>query len=407
MPVVDHPIYGRRLTHAESKEMFGDASRKGIVLAPGGGVKYVYATLGASSKYKNEVTRDVVKYCYSPAAADNMAMDEAFRRGDSIPVKVVPNHGTDTYYWGHGKIVSKDDVVYMGNCPRNRYVIERVTSPEELAATAASSPSAAPVEAEEESSVTLRSTRSTAGKRRIVEDDDNDDNADKEDNNTERARPAVVARVENRLNTRTLVPADIVRAIQEVEFDSLLEKRHAAMMTRLGLRWNRVPPTIHEVCLSDGTMHSYNPDFRVLPRIRPGSAKPYEGEEARPFVIEIKPRYPYDDEIRKCTETVAQLGTSVVLFYGGSPHFGMPFDHRPAVSGMQGSYAHADGVRGIRFSWEETSQSVLLEHDVAYMARTDSATGEVHAYVGVRRGLDEAVYHPKVQEAFEIASQVS
>ena len=43
-----------------------------------------------------------------------------------------------------------------------------------------------------------------------------------------------------------------------------------------------------------------------------------------------------------------------------------------------------------------------MEHDVAYMARTDAATGKVHTYIGVRQDLDDAVYHPAIVEAYQI-----
>ena len=298
---IEHPVYGRKLTKAQQTEMFGDAGgRRGIVTSPDGRVKYIYVTVGAGSKYKNEVTRDIIKYCFSRAPLDNRPMMEAFTRGDLIPVKLVPNHSTETFYWGHGKVTATDDVYYMGMTPQSRFVIQRVVPEDETKEEEAPAPPSRP------------------RKRQIVEDDE-------EEREENQAPPTRTERMSSGSEpSSSLIPADVTRALSNVEFDSLLEKRHAAMMTRLGMRWSRVPPTIHNVSLSDGMSHSYNPDFRVLPRNRPPGTPLYCGEEGRPFVIEIKPRYPYDDEIKKCTETVFQLGTTVILFYGGSPSFVLP-----------------------------------------------------------------------------------
>ena len=120
-----------------------------------------------------------------------------------------------------------------------------------------------------------------------------------------------------------------------VQFDSLLERRHSVMMTQLRIPWTRNVWTFHQIRLADGSLVSYTPDFVVrLPE---------------PCLVEIKPRYPYDDELRKCEAACRQMAGAMSVLLLFHTDFRCPFE----VSRQQhASYEHSDGVRGMRYSWD-------------------------------------------------------
>jgi hypothetical protein len=168
--------------------------------------------------------------------------------------------------------------------------------------------------------------------------------------------------------------------VDGVETHSLLEKRHACLLSLLNVKWSRDAPTVHGILLSNGRTTSYTPDFVV--------DMEDEGGTERTCLVEIKPRYPYDDELRKARGACSVLkGTPLFLFY--NTRFRSPFSSRPSSYG-QGDYGHHEGVRGIRMEWR--GGRVLVEHDAAYACDPPSSSSpfsEVRGWLGVREEVGD------------------
>lgn len=296
-----HEIYGKRLTRVEETELFGSARGKGIHLVDGV-VQWIYVTVGARQRYPNSVSRDVVRYCYSPVDRANAAMKAAYEQGRAFRVRVAPDAATSTYYWGTAKVVGLRELVEHDHAIYERYVLERVR-----------------------------------------DEDAEDDAAD------------AAAPREKRARTDGAPTRAVQTSVDGVQYDSLLERRHAAVFDALGVEWTRSAPTFHDLAITGGRVVSYTPDF-VLYAAADGGAPAY---------VEIKPRYPYDDEILKCTGACAQTRATFYLLY--NTRFVVPFASRAEGDG-QGDYAHHEGVRGLRFSWDAHARHVRVAHDVAYVA---------------------------------------
>jgi hypothetical protein len=106
-------------------------------------------------------------------------------------------------------------------------------------------------------------------------------------------------------------------------FRSRLEARTARLMTLLGVRY------VYEPCsFNIGGGHSYTPDF-WLPDLK--------------LYIEVKPAYPYVEELQRC-EAVARMGFDIALLYGD---VGLPWAHLGGAADR--SYEHSRNYRGIRW----------------------------------------------------------
>ena len=175
-------------------------------------------------------------------------------------------------------------------------------------------------------------------------------------------------------------------------FHSVLEGRHACMMDAVGIEWTRNVPTFHGVLLGDGSMVSYTPDFMLHVR-------------RRPIVVEIKPQYPYDDEVRRAMAVAFHYrGTQTEVFILFNTSFHSPFAARKTeADGVQGSYGHASGVRGIRFYWDDAQGAVVVNSDAAYAIEEDGTPT-----IAARRDVDDGRFNNAVLDAaYTAASEIS
>ena len=306
--------FGRLITKEEAKAIFGDDGKGGIVVKDGK-VHHIYATIGSGKKYPNEVNGDILKYCYSPSSVCNTAMKKAYDNNERIKIKLAPDRSTATYYWGDGLITTLKEVIQHSGKEMCRFVIDRSTK-----------------------------------KRRLDEDGIQKD-IPLQDESLE--QPTSTMDSVNPVNRVSKFGDDVLDALHPVDPSdwSLLEVKHALFMKFVGIPWQDDPPTFH---FKKHGIH-YTPDFLV-----------HLGSEKFRCILEIKPCYPYDSEIWKCTEACCNMGLPVILLYGGGRNgqFHCPFKSKPEESGKQGSYAHADGVRGMRF--ELINGQVQVTHDVCY-----------------------------------------
>ena len=151
-----------------------------------------------------------------------------------------------------------------------------------------------------------------------------------------------------------------------VRFDSRLERDHFVFLTALGQRVRRE----ESASFFTGTQ-GYCPDFRWMSR-------------GRWVWLEIKPRFPTDEEIRRC-EALARQGHAVALLYGDVK---APFSRQVGRS----SYAHANGTRAM--FWEDDGE----------FRGADLAWGYAPArglYLYRRASTaDDAWCHPKLVDAY-------
>ena len=143
-------------------------------------------------------------------------------------------------------------------------------------------------------------------------------------------------------------------------------------MVSLGMHVNLYVPTVHGIDVRMPRRVAYTPDLVVTT------------PKGQKIVVEIKPRYPYDVEIRRCIGYVEQLPCyALVLLFNtmfGSPFAGVPPDDE------QGSYDHADCVRGIMFRC--SGGAVEIEHNVAYFCEEDEHGEIVDSGFRARSFLD-------------------
>ncbi|RPF81768.1 MAG: hypothetical protein CBC65_001895 [Rhodothermaceae bacterium TMED105] len=167
--------------------------------------------------------------------------------------------------------------------------------------------------------------------------------------------------------------------VKNIEFDSHLERCHAVMMSLLGIKWSRYAPTVPGIELGSGRIVSYTPDFVVdIPN----------GVYTQTYMIEIKPQYPYDDEIRKAIGACAKMKVMpLFLFY--NTQFCTPFASRWTGHG-HGDYKHHNGIRGIKFSWDSQLDRVIVEHDAAYTSQTLPDGTTVVGGIDVRHSVGDA-----------------
>ena len=133
--------------------------------------------------------------------------------------------------------------------------------------------------------------------------------------------------------------------------------------------------------MGSGRIVSYTPDFVV--------DIPYTNAYTQTYLIEIKPCYPYDDEIRKAMGAVEKLKVMpLFLFY--NTEFTCPFAERWTGSG-HGDYRHDAGVRALKFSWNTEANRVVIEHDAAYTLKILS-DGSWIGGIDVRTTVGEVIF---------------
>lgn len=169
-----------------------------------------------------------------------------------------------------------------------------------------------------------------------------------------------------------------------LQFDSVLEYRHSILASALGIPFRREDVPCFTVELDDNK-YSYTPDLLF-----------YSKHHTDTTIVEIKCRYPYDDELRRCRAVAETLrGVRVVLLYGNSMTPPFASGKRPRDSS---GYEHADGIRGISFQWNFDTDCVTTLHDVAYGYDEERGCGilEARSVPGDRRFSNERVqraYH--------------
>ena len=174
------------------------------------------------------------------------------------------------------------------------------------------------------------------------------------------------------------------------EYDSLLEKRHATIMRVLGMEFCRSKPGVPRFDVQlpneDEQWHVYQPDFSVY------------NEDGTCDIVEIKPRYPYDDEMRRCEQVARQTRARVFLLYG--THMTIPFSCKKRKNGEMPSYEHAEGIRGMLFQWDNDRKTVTVRGDVGYKT-VPGAAGRLY----VPTEIGEASFENfVVSAAFEAAA---
>ena len=388
--MLTHPEYGTELTRRERASLFGPGGAddyRGVVQREGK-VAWILVRTGAGEAYPNEVTRESIRYCYSTKDGKaNSAMRRAFQTQQDFLVKVAPDGGPSTFFWGRGQVeVLQEDHVHRGRSYR-RFVIVRSAAATQAAATQAAATQAAATQAAatqaaatqadvadlscpetlegSEGSITSLSEISLCRSKRSNEDSSEDD--------------AKRARMDPEL-------AALRHVLRSHTFDSLLERRHAAMMTLLRMTWTRDCVTFHNV--GSG---SYTPDFTV---------DTFHGGITQTYLVAIKPCYPYDDELSTCEAARRRLQTTpVALLY--TSVFACPFADR-APRGEQGEYAHHSGVRGLKFTWDSRMERVHVEHDVAYAMGSDGI-----GCLDVRAGPEDAARfcHSSLTSAYSVAAR--
>ena len=158
------------------------------------------------------------------------------------------------------------------------------------------------------------------------------------------------------------------------------------MWSRLGIDHQYERVVIRDVRLSNGRSVDYTFDFILY--------KAPHGDET--MMVEIKPCYPYDDDLVKCRATCTVLRRPVLLMYNTT--FAPPFCARWGGVGMP-AYDHSDAVRGMLFVWE--AGQVVVRHDVAYMYDETARVG----WMGVRENVgDERFDNPTLQAAYAAAA---
>jgi hypothetical protein len=346
----EHPIYGKPLDRATQERLFGPARARGVVHT-NGELLYVMVKMGGSAKYVNYLSRDTLLYCWpSFDGPDRRAMQRAYDKRTVFLVKVVPQGGTRTFFWGRAVIAEmeasatefeSDGVLRCINPAQRRYTITRLWA------------NAVP------------------------------DGADCP------PAPSVGEVCESVAHAPApFIPAREVE-LDGIHFDSVCEARHYLTMTALGLEARREPVSVEITdLLPDGWPQTwYNPDVLVV--------DPYKGT----MLVEIKPCYPYDDEVLRCEAACRRLRLPILLFYGTD--FRSPYEiTRPANR----SYAHAQGPRAIQWTFSTETQTVNRVDDVSYMAH--DVDGTTIGFIERRRdSQDLRVYHPSVLKALEAAAR--
>lgn len=149
----------------------------------------------------------------------------------------------------------------------------------------------------------------------------------------------------------------------EDEYDSLLEKRHATVMRLLGMEFCRTKPGVARFDVQlpneDEQWHVYQPDFNIY------------NEDGTCDIVEIKPRYPYDDEMRRCEQVAQQTRARVFLLYG--TQMTVPFSCKKRKNGELPSYEHSEGIRGMLFQWDNDRKKVTVRGDAGYKKSAGAA----------------------------------
>lgn len=127
-------------------------------------------------------------------------------------------------------------------------------------------------------------------------------------------------------------------------YDSKLESRHACFFEALNIQYS---PHCVTVTLRHGDKEThYTPDFYL------------ENIGSNGMHIEIKPRYPHEEEWLKAELMATTFKVDVLLLYGNFPS-GMPYANEKSVTSVseRRHYSHSDSVRGILWRGKEGTRT--------------------------------------------------
>ena len=347
-----HELYGLNLTIKE-EALFATNGPRGINVE-NGKIRNIFVF--TNSKYRNTFDGEVLLYYKNNDVNAKAAMESAFLHRESFPVKV--KDGTKMMLWGMVIVEALPDFEgrYRMRRVRSGYTPTLPLKKELEAALAVLHDMLPPVHTQDPESAT-----------ESLEDGAPSTSEDSASSSSTAppappAPPAKRRRQEESTVEASMVSDDLERltqsalaAVEGVDFHSHLERSHALLLTLLGIEWKRdETPTANAVDLGD-YVSTYTPDLTLYDTVS-------EPPVAR--LVEIKPRYPYDEEIQKAVEMVRNVRIPLVLLYNTT--FRSPFCARPPHANRQGKYEHADGVRGMQFSYNWTTGRVDVEYDVAY-----------------------------------------
>lgn len=323
-------------------------------------VKRVLARFGPRTKYPNQIINNYLHYCYSPSASATQAMQYAYDNDISFPVYITSRESSHTYFL-QGKITN---LMEKYICPEDnkiwfRYVIQESTALP-----------AVPTEGQLDQ-------RSASDLRSPV------------------ARSA--APVEGQVATVGAISNKRARTEQVFTYDSFLERKHAEMMQNLGIECSRNVPSMHDIDIGGSRTVDYTPDFTVL------------NQNGERYIVEIKPRFPYDVEVRRCIGYCKQLPErKLVLLY--NTKFVCPYSSDKNDQG-QGDYKHSDGVRGMMFVFNNTTKKVDIVYNVSYYCAVDEAGSIQHAGFKQRDFVCDDEMHlfdnSVLRQAYESAEHLS
>lgn len=128
-------------------------------------------------------------------------------------------------------------------------------------------------------------------------------------------------------------------------YDSKLESRHACFFESLNIQYS---PHCITVTLRQGDKEThYTPDFYL------------ENIGANGMHIEIKPKYPHEEEWLKAELMATTFKVDVLLLYGNFPS-GMPYaneDRSVTSVSERRHYSHSDSIRGILWRGKEGTRT--------------------------------------------------
>lgn len=178
----------------------------------------------------------------------------------------------------------------------------------------------------------------------------------------------------------------------DVWYDSRLEARHGILWDKLGVTHkDHHAGSIPYTQKSSGTTHYYYPDAQLYDCI-------INGEKFGMVYVEIKPKYPYDEELRKCEEAVKNTRTPFLLFYGDMCNpFGLEPEHQMKL------YGHGRGTRALFFTGSGEGEGYVTEYmEVVWGYDEQAKCAVLHR----RKHTDDMRWaHEIVADAFKLAAR--
>lgn len=169
-------------------------------------------------------------------------------------------------------------------------------------------------------------------------------------------------------------------------YDSKLESRHACFFDAVGITYHPHCITV-TLCDDDGKEIQYTPDFYLAD----------VGDKG--LYVEIKPRYPHEEEWQKIELMVSRFKFDVLLLYGNFTT-GMPYSNEDKTTtspSKRRHYTHAESVRGILWRGSDGTRTEGVVWGI------DEDTGKPS--IIYRRGMKDTRWKSSLlQRAYETAA---